>query len=492
MTGQVVASTNRSKTSYCLEATHGVTPANPVWREILIGSNGLKLSPKRGRSKDIRSDGQAAGTFLTDVEQSGQIAFELKFEHWDDWFKMALRNDWVRKAYRDNGGVADSVITAVEADDDTYTVVDQAVDFAVGHLVLASGFVAAANNLLFRAAVGTSGVAVVSPNGRVDDAAPAANAKLQAVGFEGAAGDITATADGLASTALDFTSLGLVVGEWHKIGGANAANQFATAANRGWARVATVAQNAVTYDVLPVGWGVDNGAGKAVQVFFGDFLRNGTVLTSASFERQQHGIAVSTYEYFTGDFLNNLSLTIAGGKELDLTAEFIGLGGDPIGTARKAGSTDKPALTYGTMTATANIGDLVEGGVSIMGGANCMSAGSIRITNNVSREALPGPLGTAAINVGAFMVSGSIDTYLGDGTILAKGINDTPSSFSCPFIYASGNKEGYRFDLPYIKLTPDSDIPGANQGRKVAGPFEAEPHPTLGYTMSIGRFHYLP
>jgi hypothetical protein len=497
MPGKVVASTNRTKLAYTLEATAGVTPNNPPWQEVLTGSNGFKLSPKRGRSKDIRADGQAPGTFLTDIESSGSVAFEMKFAAWDDWFRMALKNDWARKAYRDNAGVADSVITAATASTDAYTVTNPGgvAAFVPGHLVLATGFGQAANNSLFKALAGTTSTNVNAPAapGLTDETVPPGTAKLQAVGFEGATADITATASGLGSTALNFTTLGLQAGEWVYVGGTAAGNQFATAANRGWARVSAIAATALTFDVLPTGWTTDSGTGKAIQVFFGDFLKNGTTIYSASFERQQLGIAVPTYEYFNGQFLNNLQMQIAGAKEIDLSAEFLGLGGDPIATSRKAGSTDIAASSvYGTMTATANIGDLVEGGVSVMGGTNCMIGATLRVQNNISRDALPGPLGTAAITVGAFMVSGNIDTYLGDQTILAKGINDTPSSFSFPVGYASGNREGYRVDLPYIKLAPDSDIPGANQGRKVSGPFEAEPHPTLGYTMSIGRFYYLP
>jgi hypothetical protein len=58
--------------------------------------------------------------------------------------------------------------------------------------------------------------------------------------------------------------------------------------------------------------------------------------------------------------------------------------------------------------------------------------------------------------------------------------------------YSTDNQEGYRWDVPAIRLTPDSDIPGQNQARKVSGPYEAEPHATLGYTISVGRFWYLP
>lgn len=488
----IVASTNRSKTSFIREVTPGTTPAAPAWNEMLIASNGLKLSPTRGRSKDIRSDGQAGGTFLTDLQNSGPLAMEFKFKHWDQFLESSIKGRFNNKAVRDNNGTADSVITAVTASSDTYACTDAAIDFAIGTLTLASGFGQSANNLLFRAAATTSGVSVVSPDGRADEAVPPAAAKLQAVGFEGASGDITATATGIASTVLDFTTFNIQVGEWQKFVGVAAGNRFATAANTGWARVSVLAAHAITYDILPTGWTTDTGTSKTIQVFFGDFCKNGTTVDAYSFERQQLDITVPTYEYFNGDFLNNTTLQLTGGKEMDLSMDFLGLGGVAIATARFAGSTDVAVSTYGTMTATANVGDLIEGGVSLMGGVNCMSSGTIKIANNITREPVVGPLGSAAINVGALMVSGNIDTYLGDGTILAKGPNDTLSSFSTFTGYASANREGYRWDVPAIRLTPDSDIPGQNQGRKVSGPFEAEPHATLGYTISIGRFWYLP
>ena len=38
------------------------------------------------------------------------------------------------------------------------------------------------------------------------------------------------------------------------------------------------------------------------------------------------------------------------------------------------------------MTATSNVGDLTEGGTTLLGGTNVMSSGSIKIAGNVSRE----------------------------------------------------------------------------------------------------------
>lgn len=489
----IVPSTNRSKTSYVRELTPGTTPASPVWKEMFVTANQLKLSPSRGRSKDIRADGQMGGTFLTDLSNAGTIPVELKFKHWDDFLESAIKSRWNKKAERDNNGTADSVITAATASSDTFTVTDASLDFVVGALALSSGFTNSGNNQLFRCQASTSGVAIIAPAspGLVDEAAPPAAARIKCVGFEGEADDITATASGLASTLLNFTTFNIQVGEWHWIGG-GAGKKFATAANRGWARVSAIAANALTYDILPAGWTTDAGANMEIQVFFGDFVKNGTTVDSYSFERQQLDITSPTYEYFNGDFLNNLTVTLTGGKEIDMSMEFLGLGGAAPSTTRFASSSDLAASIYGTMTAAANVGDLVEGGVSLMGATNCMSSGSIRIANNIEREVVVGPLGASAINVGGLMVSGNIDVYFGDGSFLAKGPNDTSSSFATFTGYATGNREGYRWDMPLIKLTPDSDIAGQNQARKISGPFEAEPHPTLGYTISIGRFFFLP
>ncbi|TGV23899.1 hypothetical protein EN811_31160, partial [bacterium M00.F.Ca.ET.168.01.1.1] len=88
-------------------------------------------------------------------------------------------------------------------------------------------------------------------SGITDEAAPAAAARMKVVGFQGSSGDITATSTGIGSTTLDFTTLGLTVGQWIKIGGIAAGEQFATAALNTFARITAIAANALTLDNLP-------------------------------------------------------------------------------------------------------------------------------------------------------------------------------------------------------------------------------------------------
>jgi hypothetical protein len=492
----IVPSTNRSKQGYVRKAAAsiGVKPTNPAWKQMLNESFGLKATPKRGRTKERRADGQAGSTFLTDLENSGPIKLELKFKHSDDQFEAALKGVWANQPYIEVLTL-DTEISDVSTT--TLTVSAGGASFKAGHLTRTLNLTTAANNRLARvASSGATSIVYPAATFAAEAAAVPVGASVRVVGFQGASGDLVATTTGgnaWTSTALDFTTLGNGVGagKWMWGGGAAAGDKFATCP-RGWHRISTVAANRLSFDIVPSGFVADAGAGKTVQAFTGDFVSNGTTVYGFDFESQQQDIATPTYEYFYDDIINNLDLMVTGGKEIDLSFDFIGNLADAIATARYAGSTDVSPPTYGTMTATNNVGDLAEGGVSLMGGVNCMSAGSIKITNNVTRGPVVGPLGSAAIDIGALTVSGSVDTYLADGSVLAKGVNDTLSAFTLFTGNASGDKEGYRWDVPAIRLTPTSDVQGSNQARKVSGPWEAEPHATLGYTISIGRFWYLP
>ena len=83
---------------------------------------------------------------------------------------------------------------------------------------------------------------------------------------------------------MDFTTLGLAVGQLVKIGDAsNAAYSFVTAANNSYARITAIAATALTLDNLPTGWTTDSGTSKTIRVFTADYVRVGTVLDGNTF-----------------------------------------------------------------------------------------------------------------------------------------------------------------------------------------------------------------
>jgi hypothetical protein len=103
-----------------------------------------------------------------------------------------------------------------------------------------------------------------------------------------------------------------------------------------------------------------------------------------------------------------------------------------------------------------------------------MSGASIKIANNVSRDRSSGRSARRQSIFGALHGVGNIDTYLGDATILAKGPNDTLSSFSTMIGYSSDNREAYRVGragdpldagLRYFRREPGAESVGAFRGR---------------------------
>ena len=143
------------------------------------------------------------------------------------------------------------------------------------------------------------------------ETAPPGTGRLKVVGFQGASGDITATAGGLGSTSLDFTTLGLAVGQWIKVGGTAAGDRFATAGLNDWARIVAISANALTLDNKPSGWTTDAGTSKTIKVWFGDYIKNGVTKTALTLEKGFLGQDTPTYIALRGMTVNTFEMSMA-------------------------------------------------------------------------------------------------------------------------------------------------------------------------------------
>jgi hypothetical protein len=273
-----MADSNRLRLAYVEESTLGTTPASPAMRLVRATGESLNFDIGNTESKEIRADRQTTDLIQVDAKSSGGINFELSFPTvrtaLEDFLSASLfASGWSNMPEKFNA-TADSSITDVADATDTYTVDAGGTAFKAGHLVRTQGFTNAANNALFKVASSTATTVVMAGTPTLtNEPVPPAGARLKVVGFEGASGDVTATATGLGSTALDFTTLGLSAGQWIKIGGGSAGTEFANVpANNNFARISAVAANALTLDNRPSGWGVDNGAGKTIRIWAGDIV----------------------------------------------------------------------------------------------------------------------------------------------------------------------------------------------------------------------------
>lgn len=487
-----MSNTNRVALGLVPEVTFGTTPATPAFESLRVTSPNLTYTPRTITSNEIRADRQITDLILVGAENAGTIGFEVSFGALDTVIEALLFGTWTNKPSKVNL-TADSAITDAGTVANTYAVDANGTNFKLGHLTQASGFTNAANNQVFRVASSTGTTVVGTALGLTAETAPPAGATLRVVGFEGASGDITAVTaggNGLGSTALDFTTLGIVPGEWLKIGGAAAGQQFTgTAANNGRVRVQSVTATKIFLDVVPAGWAADAGAGKTIRVWMGDYCRNGVVQRSFTIERQYQDHSPVDYEYFRGcEFADG---TFQFDTQAIATFSSRVTGKDAVvQTTRFAGATDVAAPTNPVLNTSSNVARIAEGGV-VVAGPNYVVNASIALNNNLRQQPAIGALGAVGIGVGEAGVTGRLNTYFGDATIYAKVLANTQTSFDICLVRSDTNGQSIHFDMPAAKFSAGAPaVPGKNQDIFADMQLAAFRHATLGYTLQVQRFHY--
>lgn len=489
---------NRLRISLVREATAGATPGSPVMRVGRITGESLGAQPQFTSSNEIRSDRMSADPIKVNEETRGGINFELSFPEdrsfLSELLQSAMYSLWTNTPQHWNDGTADSVITDVTGASGTFTVVDQSgsggfagTAYRVGHLVRSTGFAAAANNTIHRVTSSTATTVVVGVGaGLTNDAAPAAAARLKVIGLQGASADITATATGLGSTALDFTTMGLTVGQHIKIGDASNTNfQFAAAANNGWARVTAIAATALTLDNLPSGWVTDAGTGRTVRVFFGDLIRNGTTDVPLSVERSFLAQATPTHIIHRGVQAGGLSLDFSSGSVITGSVDLMGLSTAP-GTVAN-GASYVPATTATVMSANQDVGRIAEAG-AVVTGPNFIRRLQLALNNNTRMITAVGTVGAVGTGEGEAAVTGTLETYFGSTALLTKLIAGTPTSFSAR---SAKNNQAILVQVPRATLTSGSpNAGGKNQDVMLPSSFQASIDALTNAHLVIERVEY--
>jgi hypothetical protein len=433
-----LTSSNRLQVAICRESVLGVTPASPRMRKMRVTGEGLQFSPTYIDSDEIRDDRMKGDPIEVMQAASGPINFETSYPDdnspLSEVWRSAMFNPWVNTPTFFNDGVADSVVTDAGTVANTYAVASGGAAVKAGHLVRANGFTNPANNQIFKATASTATTIVGAALALTAEAAPPGTAKLKVVGFQGAAGDITALADGLGSTALDLTTLGLIPGQWLKVGGTLDSSQFAFLVALGavsrkgaWGRVIAVAANKVTMDNLPSYWTTDAAAGKTIKVWFGDEIKNGVAMSSITIERGFLGQTVPTYITGNGMVVNTLTQEINSGDKIKGVATFTGMGG---GKSTVPLDAVPDAVTLGAiMAANQNVGRLGVNG-SALAGPNWCKAFTLQIDNNLNPlDAVDSPA-PVDMDFGENKVTGKVTTYFGSDAELDAFYNGTPRAIN--------------------------------------------------------------
>lgn len=442
---------NRVRIASVVETSIGVLPASPRFRIGRMTGESVEFSPQFFNSAEIRSDRMNPDPVQIFQQNQGSINYELSFltdkTLLSDFFASAFFSLWANTVSRDNDGTADAVITDIGTVANTVTFATGA-PFIVGHLVRNSGFIQPGNNGTFPVTTGGATSYVSTGSTFTAEAAPPGTARVKVVGYQGTASDITATGTGLASTTVDFTTLGLAVGQWIKIGGTSAAFRFSTnAANNDWARITAIAAHALTLDNLPSGWGADTGTSKTIRIFFGDRLVNGVTRTSLALEKAFLGQAVPSYLLHQGLVSKTLTVNAQSQQAITGTIAVMGTGAN-AGTAAN-GASYAPATTDPAMTSNISMTRVAENNAPVVS-PNFIKDLSFTIENSTRLLDAVGFAQAVDIGAGDCAVTGTANTYFGDLTLYNKLINGTASSLNMRMQVGS---KALIFTLPRVIYT---------------------------------------
>lgn len=479
---------NRTRLTVVRETSLGVTPVSPRMRTMRFTGESLKFEPQYIQPDEIRDDRMNVDPVKINENNSGGINYQLSYpvdeSPLSEMFRSMMFNAWNNTPYRDNDGAADSVITGVAATGGVITVVTGAA-FVVGQLIRASGFGVAGNNGLFKITTGSATVPAVGDGVLTDEAAPAAGARIKVVGFEGAAGDITALADGLGSTTLDFTTLGLGLGQFVKIGATGAGYRYATEANNGFARIVGIAANKLTLDNLPTGWATDTGTGKTIRVFVSDWIKNGTAMSSMTIERGFMGQAVPTYIQQSGMVVGEASIDISSEALISGSFTLQGLKGKKSTTSLDP--TPDKRTTAANLSANVNVGRIGENGAPITGG-NFVKSLQATINNNLRILTADGEVGGVDIGVGEMAVTLNLETYFRSDALLDKLFAGTPTNVNSGI---TKNNQALVFSFPRLTYTGGAPSAGGkNQDVMLPLAAMASIDPLTESQMMMSRFDY--
>lgn len=451
------------------------------------------INPSRQRKKGVVTDLNASGGYNTDVTQTNL---------------QDLLQGFLFAAVRSKGdthwdGTSVSAATATG-----YTI--SGFTASVGDLVFSSGWDNESNNGVKRVTAISTGQ--IDVNGGLTIETAPATVRLSRVGKRLPVGDIAVSVSvgefpRLTATATDFTTLGLIPGEWIYIGGDEASDQFAEIENNGFKRIRSIAAKTIVLDKSENDMVSDAGTGKTLCVYFGNVLKNEAKRAdqkkySYQFERTLgsiDGMEPDQSEYLVGARCSELSLNHGLSDKMTADLSFMGTDVETRTQAEGLKGGTRPDLQEADAFNTVDHMRRIRLSAVVPGVANPtplftdLTDCTITINNTLSANKALGKLGAVGISAGTFMVSGSMTAYFND--IRAVRAVRTNADISLDMMYATNNS-GIAVDLPLVTL--GNGRVTVEQDQPIMLPLSSDAatgatiHKDLDHTLLFVFFNYLP
>jgi hypothetical protein len=456
-----------------------------------IGGFGAEIA-KVSRNP-INADRQRKKGATTDLDSAVDFEADLTYD-----FQNKFLDGFMFAIWKSNNAGAFFRPSAVTATG--YTVASGGA-LADRTLFVARGFLNAANNGL---KVSLASVATeIKPSGAIAEAAipDSQNATVELAGFRGAASDITVNASGhLTSTLLNFTTLGLTVGQYIWVGGDATLNRFATAADRGFARIKAIAATLLTLEKRGQAFAADVGTGKEIDLFFGRFLRN-VAVDHADFLERSYSLELfhknlqspgpgDEFEYARGNYANELSFNVPLTDKATAAVGFIGTDTPNPTTVRDTGASSarKPQGTVAYNT-SANVMRLRLQETDETVVSTDFKNATATLANNIGPEKVIGILGARFMNTGNFEVQLEAQLLLSNSAVISA----IRANRTMTIDWAVRNEDGtLLMDLPSVMIEGGGKDFPENESLLINTTVMAFEDPALGYTCSFSQFPYSP
>lgn len=449
--------------AYAEEASLATLPGSPDWKRLEpnsyndFGSETTTVAPNPINPSRQRKKGVA-----TDLDAMAGFNHNLTTYNLQDLFQGVMFADFRRKGRE--------TVTAVDIDatnPDEYEVADTT-GFLVGSLIKGFNFANSANNAVNEVTAIVSNTSVEVADGQLTTETPPASAYIQVVGTASTAGDLDVDASGdlpqITSTTLDFTTLGLVVGQWIFVGGDTTASQFTTAANNGFKRIRAIAANALTLDKSVGTMVTEANTTKTVQIYFGDVLRNetGSLIKRRSYHLERTLGAPDDSspsdvqsQVIKGAIPNEFTLNIPTANLVNVDFAFVATDEElRTGATGPLQTGVENPLAAGVFNTSSDFSRIKMSTVSATDEAPAalfafITEATITINNNLSPNKAVGTLGAFDVTAGTFDVSGSITAYFGNISAISAVRNNSDITLEMAIVK---DNEGVVLDIPLVAL----------------------------------------
>jgi len=205
-------------------------------------------------------------------------------------------------------------------------------------------------------------------------------------------------------------------------------------------------------------------------------LKAGTTAKSFTIERRFTGLATPQYHVFTGQYVNQLDLTLP--TDGMVTGSFGMMGMDFSTSTTTLGA---PAAENSNSPFDSFSGSFTEGGTA----NGVITEVRLTVNNNMQHVFVIGSNSAAAVLDGRCNVTGSVSAYFQDSTLFNKWLNETETSLNVSLQDPDGN--AFALFMPRVKYS-GGDNPVNDEGPIVMNmPFQALYDSTTGTALQITR-----